>query len=595
MDNLDLEPIDTQKPLDLEPLDLEPVGLPTEGPSTASDLGLGAAQGVTFGFSDELMAALQAAKEVATTEKTLKDLPSLYRQLQQVEQQKIAEARERSPIAFTTGEIGAGILPALFTGGATAVASGAKAAATGAKAATGFLPSVMGAAKAGAGYGGLAAAGTTEKPIEETGEFVGEVGKGALAGATIAGGLSAAGRAVKGLAGTLDDSDMARQAKVAYERGKKGFSFTGEKASERQVGKVEPRAALALEKQILDTRGVLGKRIDDVLEAASAEGKLIGGDTPSVNAALDIQEILKSKPGIFGRDLIEDISSKADRLAEGTLSPKEANDLRRIIRDKFAKIREKGDIETSEVLERAKDALQDKLNLIDDFAQANKDYTTFLRSTAETIFKKGMPEEAIETSLSEIAKPKEKLFGDIMGLIRKATAPGSSSDEKRRTLVALKENLGTIERERPGFLKSVGFDADQFIGRIKKEADISTVSQVMRGYEPQSGPGKQLISAITPRAMTYKGAEVLGKTSKVIGKSTPVKLASKVYSAAEPELRSMADALMSNPATRRFGENLAGSLDKPGGVARRAVLFSIMQSPEARKAVSELYPGVGEE
>lgn len=564
-------------------------------PSTAGDIATGAAQGLTFGFSDEALAALQAAKEVAGTEKTLKDLPSLYRQFQEIEQQKIAQARERSPIAYTAGELGGGLLPALFTGGATAAATGAKAAATGAKTAAGFLPSVMGAAKAGAAYGALSAAGTTEKPIEETGEFAGEVLKGGLAGGTIGGVLGAAGAGARKLAEGLEDVDMFRQSKVAYERAKRGLGFTGEKATERQVGIKEPQAALALEKNILNTRSTLGKRIDDVLEVAEQAGKTIGGDTPSINTAQELQSLIQSKPGIFGRELIDDISIKADKLAEGTLSPKEANSLRRIIRDKFAKIAEKGDVETSEVLERAKNELQEKLNTIDGFSEANKDYTTFLRATAETIFKKGMPEEAIETSLSEIAKPKEKLFQDILGLIRKAEAPGSSSDEKRRTLVALRENLADIERERPGFLKSVGFDPERFVSKIKEEADVSAISQTLRGYEPQSGVLKQTLGLITPRAATYKAAEVTGAAVGAIGRSSPAKLASRVYSAAEPELRSISEKLMSNPATRRFGESLAGSLDKPGGVAKRAVLFSIMQSPEARQAIAGMYPGVGED
>lgn len=559
-----------------------------EEPSTAGDIITGAAQGLTFGFSDEVLAALRAAKEVASTEKTLKDLPSLYRQFQEIEQQKVARARESSPYAFTAGEVAGGILPALFTGGATA-------AATGAKTAAGFLPTVGRAIKAGAGYGALSAAGTTEKPIEETGEFAGEVLKGGLAGGTIGGVLGATGAGVRKLAEGLEDFDMFRQSKVAYERAKRGLGFTGEKATERQVGIKEPQAALALEKNIFNTRSVLGKRIDDVLEKAEEAGKVIGGDAPSINTALDIQSILQSKPGIFGRELIDDISAKADQLAAGTLSPKEANNLRRIIRDKFAKISEKGDVETSEILERAKNALQEKLNTIEGFAEANKDYTTFLRATAETIFKKGMPEEAIETSLSEIAKPKEKLFQDILGLIRKAEAPGSSSDEKRRTLVALRENLADIERERPGFLKSVGFDPERFIGKIKEEADISAISQTLRGYEPQSNIVKQTLGLITPRAATYKAAEITGATVGAIGRSAPAKLASKVYSAAEPELRSLSEKLISSPATRRFGESLAQSLDKPGGVPKRAILFSIMQSPEARQTVAEMYPGIGEE
>jgi hypothetical protein len=548
-----------------------------EEPTTLSDLGLGAAQGATFGFSDEVLAALQAAKEVVTTEKTLKDLPSLYRQLQQVEQQKIAEARERSPIAFTTGEIGAGILPALFTGGATAVASGAKAA-------PGFLRSAFGAAKAGAGYGALAAAGTTEKPIEETGEFVGEVAKGGLSGATIGGVLGAAGGALKKLQPDIEDIASLRQAKTAYEEGKAGRAFTGEKARDIRLAQ-ESKAAVELEKSVFDTKNVLGKQIGEVLETST---KPIGGNPSATNAALDIQSVIENKPSLFGRDLVKDLSAKADQLAEGTLSPKEANSLRGVIKEKLAAYADSSDIETKETLRRIKDALQNELDEIPGFAEANQNYTEFLKSTAETIFGKGTPAEVLETYLSEKSKPTERLFKDIESLIRKSQVPGTSGDTQRKTLINLQENLAKIEAEKPGFLKSVGFDPEKFISTIKKEGDVSTIRQVMGGWESQAGTPKEIAGFITPRATMYSVAEKTGRVVGAVKGSTPVKLASKVYSAAEPELRSLSEKLMSNPATRRFGESLAGSLDKPGTAARRAALLSIMQqSAEARRIASE--------
>lgn len=552
-----------------------------EEPSTTGDAATGAAQGLTFGFSDEGIAALRAAKEVATSEKSLKDLPSLYRQFQEIEQQKIAQARERSPIAFTAGEVAGGILPALFTGGATAAASGTKVA-------TGFLPSVISAAKAGTAYGALSAAGTTEKSIEQTGEFLGEVGKGALAGGTIGGVMGAAGAALRKLQPDIEDIASLRQAKIAYEEGKAGRKFTGDAARDLRLSQ-ETKVSAELESGIFNAKDMLGQQIDDVLQNAT---KPIGGNPSATNAALDIQGIIENKPGLFGRDAIGDLLTKADELAAGTLSPKEANNLRRIIKEKLTTVT---DDENKETLRRIKDYLQEELNQIPGFLEANQNYTKFLRGTAETIFGKGTPAEVLETYLSQKANPEERLFKDIESLIRKSQVPGTSGDTQRKTLINLQENLAKMEAEKPGFLKSIGFDPEKFISTIKKEGDISTIRQVMGGWESQAGTPKELAGFITPRATMYSIAEKAGRTAGAIKSSAPVKLASKVYSAAEPELRSISEKLMSDPATRRFGESLAASLDNPSGVANRSILFSIMQSPEARKAIADLYPGIGEE
>jgi hypothetical protein len=305
--------------------------------------------------------------------------------------------------------------------------------------------------------------------------------------------------------------------------------------------------------------------------------------------------LLESKPRLFGKEEGKTLFEQLQKLESDALSPKEANDLRRLVKDKLFKIQDKADAETAETLSRFKDVLQNKLNDIEGFAKVNDDYTQFLRSTAETILGKGKPIEAIESYFSEVGKPKEKLFSELQNLVRRSQAPGSRGDVEAKTLINLQENLAKMESEKPGFLKSVGFDPEKFLSTIKKEADISTVGQVRRGYEPQSGAVKELAGFITPRATLYSGAEYAGKVVSAAKGSAPVRLASKVYSAAEPELRRVSDRLLQNPTTKQFGENLAKSIDAPGSVARRAVLFSIMQNPEARKAIADLYPGVGEE
>ena len=111
----------------------------------------------------------------------------------------------------------------------------------------------------------------------------------------------------------------------------------------------------------------------------------------------------------------------------------------------------------------------------------------------------------------------------------------------------------------------------------------------------QAGAFKQAFTLMTPRGAGLTGAAAAGKVVGEASRSAPAKLASFVYSRAEPELQKISEALLQNPVTKSFGENLARSLEAPGNIPRTAVLFSIMQSHDARKAISKLYPGMGEE
>lgn len=607
MDKLDLEPVDNQ-PLDLEPLDLEPVEV---APSTTADALTGAGQGLTFGFLDEIISAAktpelaklfwQLPKE--DVGKQAQEAGEKYRAQQQIEQQKVAEARERSPYAFTAGEIAGGLLPALFTGGATTAASGAKAVTTGAKAtaglpalltsgktaateakaAAGFLPSIAGAAKAGAAYGALSAAGTTEKPIEETGEFLGEVGKGALAGGTIGGalaGLGAVGRAIKP---DTEEYAMLRQAKLAFKEAQDEAPAFGESAMKRQIQR-EKDVPEALTDQLMRAKQAAGEEIQSVLK--KSDMPLYSEDFSSIISMLG-----KDVPPTARKFLV----NYGQKLKQGTLTPSELNEVKKILKETTYEYKDKllpKSIEALKALEKRTESL---LETVPGYKEAVKRYSTFLEAVPETITEKGVSPEFRKRYLSDIKEPQAVLLDEIKDLIRTIGKPGTSADERTSTMLALEKNIAELNQKDPQLFAKLGFDPKSFMETIKKEADISAISQARRGYEPQTGIIRQALNLLTPRGATYTAATGLGKVTGAIQRSSPAKLASKVYSAAEPELRSMSEKLMSNPATRRFGESLAGSLDKPGGVARRAVLFSIMQSPEAREAIAGMYPGVGEE
>lgn len=155
----------------------------------------GAAQGITFDFADELAGALGAAKETAFGDAKLSDLLNTYEQQRDLSREQFSQAEQEYPKTYLAGEIGAGIVPALFTGGASAVASVGK---------TGLKQAAKQAAKAGATVGAASALGRT-KEIEDLGQVAKDVTAGTALGAgfgaatpAIGKGLQKAAKGVKG-------------------------------------------------------------------------------------------------------------------------------------------------------------------------------------------------------------------------------------------------------------------------------------------------------------------------------------------------------------------------------------------------------------
>lgn len=173
---------------------------------TGSDLGVGAAQGATFNLSDEILAGLKSASDVALTEKTTDDLSKLYDEYVKMERERVKLAEERSPVASMVGNIGGAIGTGALTGGIAAGAKGVS-----------LLPKIASLAGLGAAEGGLAAYGADQDILE-----------GAKLGGILGGGLgglsTGLGIAKKGLGKIAEKasekSDLARAIKFGAETGK---------------------------------------------------------------------------------------------------------------------------------------------------------------------------------------------------------------------------------------------------------------------------------------------------------------------------------------------------------------------------------------
>lgn len=600
-----------------------------EEASTLENLATGAAQGLTFGFSDEILAALKAAKETAVSkEKGLKDLPALYRQYQQLEQEKVRQAKEASPYAYFAGELGGGILPALFTGGGTAAARGAVAATEAAQAAK-VLPSLARGAKLGAGYGALAGAGTSEAGIEDTGEFAKEIGKGALGGATFGAAMGGVAEAAKAGLKKAGEIPFVRQLALSRQLEKEGTRLTDPSIIERSTISAESAASeieSALHRQ--------GKNIDDVLKIADSKNVKILPTENLGKIAQTVDDLIKDSPSLLdeqGVSLLRKLKgSKADVITGAVeeipgISTQDANSLRKKARDKLyellnqQKLGDSSSKTAAEILALKKLEASLKTQLgdkVENFLQENARFEELSSAIPETIISKGKLKEIPllgeggEPILSEagVALKKRtgiesyseqdpaKLIEATKLLIEKLKAGGISKRDSVVTMKRLQERIAAFEEKNPGLLKKVGIDPTKFLGRIEKESDVAKIAANVFGVEETSSIQREVAKSASPLGWGYRTAGMIGRAERAVQESAPAALGKKVYGLAKPELNQLAQKLLSSPDKKlqMLGQGLSGSLEK-GGVAPRAILFTILQSPDARRAIADMYPGVGEE
>lgn len=149
----------------------------------------GAAQGVTFGFADELLGGAKAAydklKEGGGTFAGKTPYGDFYNKRVQEEREAVQRAKEDNPLTYTAGNVAGGFASNAIPG--VGIARGAGLGTTLAKAAL---------------QGGLIGAG--ESVPKDQGEFLGDIGRGAATGAATQGAFSG----LAGLAGRLSPAGL---------------------------------------------------------------------------------------------------------------------------------------------------------------------------------------------------------------------------------------------------------------------------------------------------------------------------------------------------------------------------------------------------
>lgn len=562
---------------------------------TVEDIATGGLQGMSLGFADEAIAGVRAGTEAMTgKDKSITDFPELYRQYQRLEQQKLEQAKERSPYAYMAGEVGGGIMSGLATSGAGLVAGGAPAAVKG------LAPRAIKAAQSGAILGGITGAGTSKGELGSQEQIADVLGSAALGG-VLGGGLSAAGdvtkAGVKSVGGKMDefikDSPLLRQMGLARKFGQSGIAVNeGEKAG-NLISRQQTQDITEIVNKFKSARDKIGQEIGALVDDASDSGVKVNIKPEYDQIVEDLRQALEKNKLIFGTAEADKILNQLKRVTNAELTPSEAKTLKNQIYDMV------GGIETPELrnpLTRFQKAIDESLNeAVPGLQELNTKYSTFLSSGPEMLLTKGQPSEFVHKFLSSLKEPDAKIAEATTELLSSLSVPGVKKQESRRIYTELIDKLGEFEKANPGLLTKLGIGKpEEFAQEILDKADKFAVFRQVLGYEPHGSPLGNMRDAMatsssgTGRGKLIGAANLLGRAESAIGKSGPAKLSRSIYQAGNDQLNGIADKLQSSgiPGLESLGVALRKGLENKNAAMKNAALFTILQNPEARLLIS---------
>lgn len=535
----------------------------------AEDVGRGVVQGGTLGFSDELIGAAGATgeklKSLLSSEEGRSWLEA-YREKQKAEEAANLASKERSPWLYGAGELAGGVATGLATAGIGAGAGAAK--------------TVGQAALTGAELGAIQAAGTSKGSLEDI-EEAKKLGKDVVGGAAMGGVLGPVahgiGKALTPKTG-IDDSRYLRQLVKSYEKGKEGVKFTGEEATEKLL-KQETGTVKDLTNRIFKADKELGQQVGKTVHEASQKGIKIKAPDEITGDLETFLNLSKDNPILLGPgSKSQKITQALEEFRSGTLDPRRAWELTDELTD-LANRTDNSSVKA--VLKEFRNRMDDQLGDIPGYKDAAEKFYSFRRSVPENLLSKTTPSEFPTKYLSDLKHPQEKVFKSLENLITKVYKPGHSGETELKSFVQLKDDLMNFAKQNPDVMKKLNIDPSEFIGKIRDQADLSAIRQVIQGYEPHSSWWKNIAEGPTGRGLSYRAAAATGRSVSKIKD-----LGQKLYNATPDELGQVVSTLREVPGLSHYANALEKGLRNKDVAAKNAALFTIMQNPQARLLIS---------
>lgn len=446
-----------------------------ESPSTFRDFLTAAGQGMTFGFSDELLAGIKAAAS-ANDFSQLKDL---YEKYHAVEQEKVKGAEERSPMVSIAGNVAGGIIPGVLTAGLGGAATIGRAATAAGK--------IGQAAKLGAVGGGVYGLGASEAKLTEgeLGKAARDVAVGAGIGAGLGVGIEGIGQKVLPWIKTkIQDIPLLRQTGIAYEEGLKGKGFVGTEA-ERRMQSEEAELAEKISKKYLQERENLGKLLGAEAQQAANRGIILEPTNELITISSDLESVLP-----YALSAVKRPQNKAafrhyfNLLQKGELDPEQAHELSKLVKeitkDRTLQSGLFGDKNVHNVASQFQDEL---LSSIENTITGNAPRTVSLPSNVA-----------------------EKL-----NLPRRPAIPGEPMVESptlpKRTGDVTKQNLDVMQTPEKGFLyqqevpeQKLGGAGVKALGDVEQIPKVPTYTKESIERAGEQTPNEYLVSSIIPKS-----------------------------------------------------------------------------------------------
>lgn len=271
----------------------------------------GGAQGLSFGFADEAQAAAEAiyndlmgessGDPVTFDEQGRAVLPEnqggIYNERLQEIRDQYKAAQEANPVTSTVSEIGAGILPALVSGGASLVGKGTQVAG---KVATKELSkeaakkalkeAAMESSKLGAKYGGVAGMGYSEgeTPLEVAADTALGVAGGGVIGGVAPKAMNLAGKGLKALGKApeklMDTMPSAEAIKASFKYGTQGKKVIADNIDDDMV-----EVGTALYRKLMDAKSA--NSLSSVRDELSELGYKVNAKGVINEAISDLEKI----------------------------------------------------------------------------------------------------------------------------------------------------------------------------------------------------------------------------------------------------------------------------------------------------------------
>lgn len=548
---------------------------------TLADTARGAAQGATFGFADELAGAAGAAGDVLTGQTTMEKILDAYRQNLEESRQAFKQAEERSPTAFTVGNVGGGILTGLATAGAAPALVGARGAAALANLRNaGTLGRIAEAGAIGAGSGAVAGLGTSEADLTqgEVGEALKDVGTGAAFGGVFGAGLQGGvegikgiGSAVKGAANLIGKTETAGNIGKAYQLGKEGTDIVTSKGLETAEEGVRAEAR-GLAKESKDVLSAAGKKVGEAKKAAASSTQDLSEELEKISEQISRLNISDDPDAINDVAKLQKWLQNLTEGKEGTggIDPtsvefKKAMEIKNTL-NKFSG--SKGgvpkieDIEAQNELKQIAKSINDKLTTATpELASANKNYAT-VKQSLETLGLDPANDFVRDaaTGQQRLTVAAEQKINSVIKRMARDTDAGENA------AVKLNETLRMLEAVDPA-------KAQALKPRLQKASEVLDLAQKAQRLG--------LLNRSTYiKSGTVSAANVLGMGVKKLSDATP------------QQLQQITNTLMQRGGkSMKLVQPLVDAMKKDN-VGRNAALFALQQNPEYREMLKEF---LGEE